>query len=95
MMVGSASSLKAYISKGNSYYYFFRQLFFILVGLGGSFFVILTPIKRYKKLIYLALIGVIGAITSPVTPISLHRLIILSLLGPKYLIFGILFLFLL
>ena len=62
MMVGSASSLKAYISKGNSYYYFFRQLFFILVGLGGSFFVILTPLKRYKKLIYVALIGVIGAL---------------------------------
>lgn len=62
MMVGSASSLKAYMSKDNSYYYFLRQLLFIGAGLFSSFIVISTPLKRYRKLIYVAVIGVIGAL---------------------------------
>ena len=37
-MVGSASSLKAYMSKANSYYYFARQLFFIAVGSARAVF---------------------------------------------------------
>lgn len=62
MMVGSASSLKAYMSMGDSYYYFKRQLLFIIVGLVAFFIVVKTPIKRYKSIIYVVVLGVIGAL---------------------------------
>lgn len=62
LMVGSASSLKAYMKLSDSYYYFKRQLIFILLGLFLSFFIIKKPIKRWKPLIYLSVIGVIGAL---------------------------------
>ena len=62
MMVGSVSSLKAYMSMGDSYYYFKRQLLFIIVGLVAFFIVVKTPIKRYKSIIYVVVLGVIGAL---------------------------------
>lgn len=62
LMVGSASSLKAYMKLSDSYYYFKRQLIFILLGLCLSSFIIKKPIKRWKPLIYLGVIGVIGAL---------------------------------
>ena len=62
MMVGSASSLKAYMSMGDSYHYFKRQLLFIIVGLLAFFIVVKTPIKRYKSIIYVVVLGVIGAL---------------------------------
>ena len=62
MMVASASSLKAYMTKVDSFYYFKRQLFFIIVGLVGSYIVLKTPIKRWKNLIYIGVIGVLGAL---------------------------------
>ena len=52
MMVGSASSLKAYMSRADSYFFFKRQLFFIAAGLFASFIVLKTPIKKWKDLIY-------------------------------------------
>lgn len=62
MMVGSASSLKAYMSRADSYFFFKRQLFFIAAGLFASFIVLKTPIKKWKDLIYVAVIGVLGAL---------------------------------
>ena len=62
MMVGSASSLKAYMTKSNSYYYFIRQLFFIGVGFSLSNIITVIPIKKYKKLIYFILVCVFGAL---------------------------------
>ncbi len=62
MMVGSASSLKAYMSRSDSYFFFKRQLLFIAVGLFSSFIVIKTPIKKWKNIIYLAVVGVMGAL---------------------------------
>lgn len=62
LMVGSASSLKAYMSKGDSYYYFKRQLLFIGLGLFAAYIIIRTPIKKWKNLIYLAVLGVTGAL---------------------------------
>lgn len=62
MMVGSASSLKAYMSKSDSYFYFTRQIIFIIAGLFASFVVMLTPIKKYKNIIYFGILGVIGAL---------------------------------
>lgn len=62
MMVGSASSLKAYMSRSDSYFFFKRQLFFIAAGLFASFIVLKTPIKKWKNLIYIAVIGVMGAL---------------------------------
>ena len=62
MMVASASSLKAYMSKVDSFYYFKRQLFFIIVGLVSSYIILKTPIKRWKNLIYIGVIGVLGAL---------------------------------
>lgn len=61
-MVGSASSLKAYMKFNDSYYYFKRQLLFIVAGLFLALIVIKIPIKTYKRLIYLAVIGVIAAL---------------------------------
>ena len=62
MMVGSASSLKAYMKFADSYYYFKRQLLFIFLGLMCAFIVIKTPIKKWRSLIYLALLVIIGAL---------------------------------
>lgn len=62
MMVGSASSLKAYMSRADSYFFFKRQLFFIAAGLFASFIVLKTPIKKWKDLIYVAVIGVLGSL---------------------------------
>ena len=62
LMVGSASSLKAYMAKSDSYFYFKRQLLFVLAGLILSFFIIKRPIKKWKPLIYLGVIAVIGAL---------------------------------
>jgi len=60
MMVGSASSLKAYMAKADSYFYFKRQLLFIGAGLFAGYIVINTPLKRWKKLVYLGSIGIAG-----------------------------------
>ena len=62
MMGGSASSLKAYMSRADSYFFFKRQLFFIAAGLFASFIVLKTPIKKWKDLIYVAVIGVLGSL---------------------------------
>lgn len=58
MMVGSASSLKAYMTFGDSYYYFKRQLLFIGIGIIASIIIIKTPIRKYKNIIYLVVAGV-------------------------------------
>ncbi len=62
MMVGSASSLKAYMTKSNSYYYFFRQLLFIGIGFFLSNIITTIPINKYKKIIYFILVCVFGAL---------------------------------
>lgn len=62
MMVGSASSLKAYMARSDSFFYFKRQLFFIGIGLISSVIVLKTPIRKWKNLIYLAVLGVMGAL---------------------------------
>ena len=62
MMVGSASSLKAYMSKQDSYFYFKRQILFIIIGLICSLVVVKTPIKWYRKIIYLVIAIVTGAL---------------------------------
>lgn len=62
LMVGSASSLKAYMTFGDSYYYFKRQLLFIFMGLFASFIIIKTPIKRYNNIIYLGVIAIMIAL---------------------------------
>ncbi len=61
LMVGSASSLKAYMTFGDSYHYLKRQLLFIFAGLFLSFIVIKTPLKKYNNTIYLGVIGIIAA----------------------------------
>ena len=62
MMVGSASSLKAYMKFSDSYYYFRRQLFFVVVGIVCAFIIIRTPIKKWKIFIPIGIIGVMGAL---------------------------------
>ena len=61
LMVGSASSLKAYMTFGDSYHYFKRQFLFIFIGLFLSFIVMKTPLKKYNNIIYLGVIGIIAA----------------------------------
>lgn len=62
MMVGSASSLKAYMKFSDSYYYFRRQLLFVTIGFICSFVIIKTQIKKWKWLIPIGIIGVLGAL---------------------------------
>ena len=62
LMVGSASSLKAYMTYNDNFYYFKRQLLFICMGLISSYIIIKTPIKRYNSIIYLIVLGVMGAL---------------------------------
>lgn len=62
MMVGSSSSLKAYMKRGDSYFYFKRQLLFIGMGLVASWIVMKIPIKKYKKYIGFLVAGVTGAL---------------------------------
>ncbi len=62
VMVLSASSISAVLQYGEAPYYFFvRQIIFIAVSYFIGFFVILrTPVKRYKRYLPLALLGVLG-----------------------------------
>lgn len=62
LMVGSASSLKSYMKFGESYYYLKRQIIFVIIGLIVGFVIIKTPSKRYKGLIKIAVLVVIGAL---------------------------------
>lgn len=64
MMVLSASSVSAVLKYDtNPYYFFLRQLAFIIVSYGISIFIILrTPVKKYKKYIHLALLFILGTL---------------------------------
>ena len=60
MAIGSASSLKAYMTMKDSYYYLKRQLLFCTIGLFLGYTVIKVPIKEYRKIIHLVILAVIG-----------------------------------
>ena len=62
VMVLSASSVSAVLKYDQSPYYFFiKQFIFLIVSYGIGFFIILKfPIKKYKKFLPLALIGVLA-----------------------------------
>lgn len=64
MMVLSASSVSAVLKYDtNPYYFFLRQLTFVIVSYGISIFVILrTPVRKYKKYIYVALAFILGTL---------------------------------
>lgn len=62
LMVGSASSLKAYVSRADSYFFFKRQLLFITAGLASAYIIIRSPIKNWKGLVYLGVLLVMGAL---------------------------------
>lgn len=59
LMVGSASSLKAYMLRNDNYYYFKKQLEFILIGSALGLAIINIPIKTYRKLIAIPVAAVI------------------------------------
>ena len=61
-MVGSASSLKAFMKKGNSFYFFWRQFIFIIIGLVCFFIIIKNKINKWNIFIYLFSFGVVGAL---------------------------------
>lgn len=58
-MILDASSMKSFLVYGENTKYFVKQLIVLIVGIVISFIVIKTPLKRYKKLIYLISIGII------------------------------------
>ena len=51
-MILDASSMKSFLVYGENTKYFFKQLIILIVSIVLSVFVISTPIKRYRKLIY-------------------------------------------
>lgn len=64
MMVLSASSVSAVLKYDtNPYYFFLRQLAFIVVSYAISIFIILrTPVRKYKKYIHVALLFILGTL---------------------------------
>ncbi|MBQ9024048.1 MAG: FtsW/RodA/SpoVE family cell cycle protein [Bacilli bacterium] len=52
-MILDASSMKSFLVYGENTKYFFKQLIVLIAGLFLSFIVIVTPLKRYRKIIYL------------------------------------------
>lgn len=64
MMVLSASSVSAVLKYDtNPYYFFLRQLTFVVASYGLSIFIILrTPVRKYKKYIYVALAFILGTL---------------------------------
>ena len=62
MMVGSASSLKAYMKYQDNYFYFKRQILFAVMGLVAFYIIIKNPIKRWKYLVYFGCFVVVGAL---------------------------------
>lgn len=61
LFILSASSITAVLEYELSpYHYFFRQILFVLLGYFVGFFIILRiPIREYKKIIYLIILGII------------------------------------
>ena len=60
IMIFSASSISATLQYGQTEYYFFRkQLIIIIIGGIASFICLFIPIKRYK---FLSLLGIVGVI---------------------------------
>ena len=58
-MILDASSMKSFLVYGENTKYFVKQLIVLIVGIVISLIVIKTPLKRYKKIIYLISIGII------------------------------------
>lgn len=51
IMIQSASSMESYMRYAKSpYFYFIKQAIFIVIGLVGSAFILIFPIKNYKKM---------------------------------------------
>lgn len=60
VMVLSASSMESYMRYGyDSYHYFYRQAAFIGVGIFLFFIILHIPTKVYKKISWLAILGII------------------------------------
>lgn len=61
IMILSASSMESYMRYGFSpYHYFIRQAIFLGVGIIPFIFIIVFPTSKYRHLINLAMLGVIG-----------------------------------
>ncbi len=50
MMVLSASSVNAYVTKGDSYFYVKRQVLFLIIGLIGAVVIVKLPTRRLRSL---------------------------------------------
>lgn len=63
IMILSASSMESFMRYNYSpYHYFFRQLIFLIIGLFSFLFIIIFPIKNYKKLDKFLLFITIGSL---------------------------------
>lgn len=63
IMILSASSMESFMRYNYSpYHYFFRQLIFLIIGLFAFLFIIIFPIKNYKKLDKFLLFITIGSL---------------------------------
>lgn len=62
LLMGEASMLKAYMSEGDSFFYLKKQITFVIIGIVASIIIIKTPIKKWRVLIYLGSIIVLGAL---------------------------------
>ena len=51
MMIGSASSLKSYMTYGENYHFLVKQVIFSIIGIIGATIIIKIPIKKYNKII--------------------------------------------
>lgn len=63
VMILSASSMESYMRYNFSpYHYFFRELLFLMIGLGVFLFAIIFPTKNYKKMGLFMMVIIIAAL---------------------------------
>lgn len=71
MMVLSASSVNAYLSHGDSYFYIKRQVIFLAVGLGGAFTIMKSPPATLRVLGWFGLAVAMVLLILTYTPLGI------------------------
>ena len=70
LMVLSASSVAAYVDYSDSYWYFKRQIFFLVVGLIGVVVVVKLPRRALRVLGWVGLAGAVSLLILTYTPLG-------------------------
>jgi cell division protein FtsW len=72
LMVLSASSVSAYVNYGDSYYYFKRQLFFLVTGLAMILVIVKLPQRALRPLSWVGLAGAMIMLILTYSPLGVE-----------------------